>query len=284
MSGVPTFGEYIRERRTTANLTRPQLAWLANLSVAYLTKIESGANPSRRVIESLSTALALQAAEFEYALILAEGPLPRIEADHPAPADLEYLELLNPKIAAFVSGTMDIIAVNAAHREAFPQLDPGCNYIEWLMLNPVSRTVLVDWQGETRQSITFFRLLVARYGFDERVREIVENCRANPEFGLLWRGDSVTDERPDRTKLVRDPKTLAITELRITMWRTSSSLRSWMLALGTSVDQPTAVTRPVARERPISSRPINTFSSVSNRTPSTEVLASEQKSTPTPPI
>ncbi|MEU0545663.1 helix-turn-helix domain-containing protein [Nocardia sp. NPDC005978] len=259
MNGVPTFGEYIRRLRTTANRTRPQLAWLANLSVPYLTKIEGGANPSRRVIESLATALELAPAEFEYALTLAEGPLPRIEPDHPGPVDLEYLELLNPKIAAFISGTMDILAVNAAHVEAFPELVPGCNYLEWMMLNPVSRTVLVDWAGEAQQAVSSFRLLLARTGYDDRIQGILNRCMASPEFAAMWRNDTVANERRDRTKLVRDPETLAITELRMNMWRTSTSLQSWMLVLGSGVDQPTAVTRPVARERPRASSPINTF-------------------------
>ncbi|MEV6767788.1 helix-turn-helix domain-containing protein [Nocardia sp. NPDC051030] len=284
MNGVPTFGEYIRQRRTTANLTRPQLAWLANLSVPYLTKIESGANPSRRVIESLSTALKLQPAEFEYALILAEGPLPRIDEDHPTPTDLEYLHLLNPKIAAFVTGTMDIIAVNAAHAETFPQLDPGTNYLEWLMLNPISRTVLVDWSGEIQQAVTWFRLVIARHGLDEHVQRILENCHASPEFALLWRGDTVTNERFDRTKLVRDPKTLSITELRMNMWRTSSSLQSWMLVLGTSVDQPMAVTRPVLRERPTMSRALNASGNRVEPTGRSEQLAPQREPAATQPL
>ncbi|MFJ4652989.1 helix-turn-helix domain-containing protein [Nocardia sp. NPDC088792] len=257
MHGVPTFGEYVRRRRTAANLTRPQLAWLANLSVPYLTKIESGANPSRRVLESLCTALELQPAEFEYALILAEGPLPRAEPDHPTPADLEYLTLLEPKVGAFISGALDILAVNHAHEEAFPQLDPGRNYLEWLFLNPIARTVLVDWPGESQQAVSWFRLLMARSGDEGRVREILEQVLTNPDFALMWRGDAVSNERFDRSKLVRDPKTLAISELRMNMWRTSSSLRSWMLVLGARVDQPTAITRPVVRERPATSRVIN---------------------------
>ncbi|WP_067716598.1 MmyB family transcriptional regulator [Nocardia yamanashiensis] len=257
MNGVPTFGEFIRQRRTTASLTRPQLAWLANLSVPYLTKIEGGATPSRRVVESLSTALELLPAEFEYALILAEGPSPRIEPDQPSAIDLEYLELLNPKIAAFITGAMDIIAINAAHEEAFPQLLPGVNYLEWMMLNPISKTVLVDWMGEAKQAVKSFRIMLARNGPSERTQQIIDTCLESPEFGILWRGDAVANERPDRTKLVRNPKTLAITELRMNIWRTQSGLQSWMLVLGTSVDQPMAVTRPVLRERPAASRAIN---------------------------
>ncbi|WP_067567054.1 helix-turn-helix domain-containing protein [Nocardia acidivorans] len=284
MNGVPTFGEYIRQRRTAANLTRPQLAWLANLSVPYLTKIEGGANPSRRVIESLGTALELQAVEFEYALALAEGPFPRITPDHPSATDREYLELLNPKIAAFISGTMDILAVNAAHAEAFPQLDPGCNYVEWLLLNPISRTVLVDWQGETQQAVGMFRMLLARHGPDEATQRIIENCLASPEFETMWRNDGVASERRDRTKLVRDPKTLAITELRMNIWRTSSTLQSWMLVVGAGVDQPLAVTRPVLRERPLASRPINADEAVQRPAKHPYMNASLRESTPTQPL
>lgn len=257
MNGVPTFGEYIRRRRTTANLTRPRLAWLANLSVPYLTKIESGANPSRRVIESLSTALELRPDEFEYALALAEGPLPRAEDDHPDSADLEYLELLEPKIAAFASGAMDILAVNRAHRAVFPQLNPGLNYLEWLFLEPVSRTILVDWAGEAEQAVRAWRLNLARFGENDRMRGIIANCTASPEFAAMWHNDTIGECHPDRTKLVRDPKTLAVREIRLHTWRTSSSLRSWMLILGTNVDTPAAVARPAAPEGSAVSRAIN---------------------------
>lgn len=284
MNGVPTFGEYVRQRRTKANLTRPQLAWLASLSVPYLTKIEGGANPSRRVIESLATALELRPAEFEYALTLAEGPLPRIDPDRPTGIDLEYLELLNPKIAAFISGTMDILAVNAAHMAAFPELDPGCNYLEWILLNPISRTVLVDWPGEAQQAVGTFRLLLARFGDEEHVREILDRCMESPEFAIMWRNDTVANERPDRTKLVRDPETLAITELRMNIWRTSSSLQSWMLVLGTTVDQQLAVTRPVVRERPRASRALNASEVSETPAPRLRPPTPQDEQTSTQPI
>ncbi|MGW2659746.1 MmyB family transcriptional regulator [Nocardia tengchongensis] len=257
MDGVPTFGEYIRQRRTTANLTRPQLAWLANLSVPYLTKIEGGANPSRRVIESLTTALKLTPVDFEYALVLAEGPLPRIEPDRPTPADLEYLDLLNPAIGAYITGLWDIVAVNAAHHEFFPEMVAGANYLEWLFFNPISRTVMVNWDNETRMAVSRFRMQLARAGEDERGAEILERCLADPDFALLWHSDTVAVERGDLTKLVRNPRTLAITELRINLWRTQSTLQSWLLVMGTVVDRPTAVTRPVMRQRPETSRAIN---------------------------
>ncbi|MEU6585239.1 hypothetical protein [Nocardia sp. NPDC046763] len=61
----------------------------------------------------------------------------------------------------------------------------------------------------------------------------------------------------DLTEPVRKPRTPAITELRINVWRTQSSPQSWLLALDTTVDRPTAVTRPVVRQRPESSRSIN---------------------------
>ncbi|MTE16521.1 helix-turn-helix domain-containing protein [Nocardia aurantiaca] len=249
MDGVPTFGEYIRQRRTAANLTRPQLAWQANLSVPYLTKIEGGANPSRRVIESLGTALKLSSAEFEYALILAEGPLPSADADHPTPVDLEYLDLLNPAIGAYVSGLWDIAAANAAHQEYFPELVTGTNYLEWLILNPISRTVMVNWENETRMAVGRFRIQLARAGESEHGRQILERCLADPDFALLWRSPVVV-ERSDLTKLVRDPRTLAISEIRINVWRTQSSLQSWLLALGTVVDGPTAATRSAVRQHP----------------------------------
>ncbi|MEC3951549.1 helix-turn-helix domain-containing protein [Nocardia sp. CDC153] len=284
MDGVPTFGEYIRQRRTTANLTRPQLAWLANLSVPYLTKIEGGANPSRRVIESLGTALKLPPAEFEYALVLAEGPLPRIEADHPTAADQEYLDLLNPAIGAYITELWDIVAVNAAHREAFLELEPGANYLEWLIFNPISRTVMVNWETETRMAASRFRMQLARSGEDERGAQVLEKCLSDPDFALLWRSDAVAAERTDLVKLVRDPRTLAITELRINMWRTQSSLQSWLFVLGTTVDRPTAVTRPVVRRRPQTSSPINTTSSQENRPVRPEHTAQANDLTPTKPL
>ncbi|MVU83657.1 helix-turn-helix domain-containing protein [Nocardia sp. ET3-3] len=284
MDGVPTFGEYIRQRRTTANLTRPQLAWLANLSVPYLTKIEGGANPSRRVIESLGTALKLPPAEFEYALVLAEGPLPRVEADHPTPADQEYLDLLNPAIGAYITELYDIVAVNAAHQEFFRELEPGTNYLEWLIFNPIARTVMVNWDAETRMAASRFRLQLARSGENERGAQILGKCLTDSDFALMWRSDAVASERLHLVKLVRDPQTLSITELRINMWRTQSTLQSWMLVLGTPVDQPAAVTRPVVRQRPETSSPINTIRGEENRPVTSEPTAQANDPTPTKPL
>ncbi|MBL1075663.1 helix-turn-helix domain-containing protein [Nocardia sp. 2] len=256
MNGVPTFGEFIRQRRTTANLTRPQLAWLANLSVPYLTKIEAGANPSRRVVESLSSALQLNRGEHEYALTLADGPAPRVEPDHPTEADLAYLQLL-PKPAAYLSAAFDILAANAAHQHTFPQLEPGANALEWLFLNPISRTVLVDWMGEAQNAVSLFRLQLARHRDDDRALEVIEKCLESPDFSLIWRSDSVSGDLGNPTKLVRDPQTLAIREMHVNIWR-APGLQSWSMTLCAIIDQPMAVTRPVMRERPVSSTPLNT--------------------------
>ncbi|QLY32295.1 helix-turn-helix domain-containing protein [Nocardia huaxiensis] len=282
MNGVPTFGEFIRQRRTTANLTRPQLAWLANLSVPYLTKIEAGANPSRRVTESLSSALQLNSAEHEYALTLAEGPAPRIEADHPSESDLEYLQLL-PKPAAFISATLDMLAVNEPHRAIFQQLDPGTNMLEWLFLNPLSRTVLVDWMGEAQNSVGLFRLQLARRGEDDRAREVVENCLVNPDFAMIWRSDSVSGDPGSTTKLVRDPQTLAIREMHVKFWQ-APGLQSWWFTHCAIVDQPTAVTRPVVRERPISSTPLNTSGDPNSRAGQASSTTARRDPTPTQPL
>lgn len=257
MDGVPAFGEYIRERRTAARLTRQQLAWSANLSVPYLTKIEGGAVPSRRVVESLSAALELQLAEQEYALALAEGPVPDNDDNRPTAADIEYLELVSPHMAAYLTGTLDVLAANAPFCETYPELGPGVNALEWLMLNPVSRTILVDWNRQAHDAVGGFRLTVARYGLSARAKEIVDRCLPCQEFATMWSGDTVASLSHSRQVLVRNPKTLAIREFRENAWRTSSSLHSWTLYLGMIADQSHADTRPVFRERPGSSTGVN---------------------------
>ncbi|MFI6868052.1 helix-turn-helix transcriptional regulator [Nocardia sp. NPDC050406] len=257
MDGVPTFGEYIRERRTAARLTRQQLAWLANLSVPYLTKIEGGSVPSRRVVESLGAALELQLAEREYALALAEGPIPEFEDNQPTAIDIEYLHLLEPHLAAYVTPTLDVLAANAAFTETFSELRTGDNALEWLMLNPVARTVILDWERLANDAVGSLRLMVARFGLGARSREIIEHCMASPEFEALWQGDGVAAIPNSRPMLVRNPKTLAIREFRENSWRTQSGMHSWSLYLAMVADRPHAVTRPVVRERPGSSTGIN---------------------------
>lgn len=257
MDGVPAFGEYIRERRTTARLTRHQLALLANLSVPYLTKIEGGSVPSRRVVESLGAALELQPPEQEYALALAEGPIRDNCDNQPTATDIEYLDLLNPHLAAYIAPTLDILAANSAFTETFTELGTGTNAMEWLMLNPVSRTVLPDWERVTQEAVGGLRLAVARYGLGSRSREIIERCLASPEFTTLWQSDGVAAIPNSHPLLVRNPKTLAIREFRENAWRTQSGMHSWSLYLAMVADQPHAVTRPVVRERPESSMGVN---------------------------
>lgn len=125
-------------------------------------------------------------------------------AAEPRPADLAVLHGF-PYPAAFRTfGTSDVIAANAAFTEMFPGLEPGANLLTWMLLDPMARCVLVDWEIEAQLLVRRFRKL-AQEAESQRVEEILRLCRRATDWDRLWDSEVAIAEPVQRVLVIREP-------------------------------------------------------------------------------
>ncbi|NNH69858.1 hypothetical protein HLB23_08260 [Nocardia uniformis] len=127
-------------------------------------------------------------------------------AEQLRPADLAVLHAF-PYPAGFrTAGTCDVIAANAASVAMFPGLEAGSNLLTWMMLDPMARCVLVDWEDEARLLVQQFRQL-ARVSDSHRAAEILTLCRRATDWDRLWDSELTDTEAAQRIMVVREPDT-----------------------------------------------------------------------------
>ncbi|GAB2525571.1 helix-turn-helix domain-containing protein [Nocardia heshunensis] len=187
------FGDYIRQRREDAWLTRTDLAKRANLSVSLIEKIELGARPPtlhalQILFDELDVAPMYRRHILEHSLPELYGtpttPRPRLPDTH----DLADLETLIGPACLYTLPTFTILAANAAHRHSFPGLHPGMSFIEWMFLTPAARDIMVDWHNEASRLIHSLRMLTPNLTTNPTTAAIIENCSRTTEWNDLWPG------------------------------------------------------------------------------------------------
>ena len=112
--GLSTFG-----RRRTPGLRREEVAQLAGVGVSWYTWLEQGRpiTVSTQVLDSLSRALRLDAAEHTHLFVLARGelPAPPLPAtDNVEPPVWQILDALGVLPAYVANARWDVVAWNAA--------------------------------------------------------------------------------------------------------------------------------------------------------------------------
>ncbi|MFD4540256.1 helix-turn-helix transcriptional regulator [Streptomyces bauhiniae] len=188
--------------RRVPGLRRDEVARLATMSTGYYTRIEQGRLPaSATVLASLVRALRLDEAQRAYLYELA-GQAPaaprRRSAQRVRPSVRRMLDGLGHLPALVLGRHDDILAWNAAAAALY--LDFGTlparerNYIRLLFLDPVMRSLYVDWEDAGRISAARLRMETAGNPDDPRLAELVgELSVRSPEFRAWWNGRIVTD-------------------------------------------------------------------------------------------
>ncbi|MFJ4656147.1 helix-turn-helix domain-containing protein [Nocardia sp. NPDC088792] len=202
------FGEYIRQRRQDALLTRTELAHLANISVSLLEKIELGTRPTTLpTLQALLDQLGVPSMQRKYildsSLAGVYGTSPNTSAN-PTAIDLADLESLPHPAGFYLLPTFTIAAANTAHRTTFPGLDSGTNLVEWMLLNPVARKILPEWDKEIHRLVHSIRMLTPHIDSDEQVAKALQPCRQAPEWDDLWHNTPPTRSADGTRILVRD--------------------------------------------------------------------------------
>lgn len=176
--------------RRVPGLRRSEVALLAGISTEYLVKLEQGQemNPTTQVLESLSSALRLDATANSYLHTLAR----LVERPEPAPptsAVDRYGWLINtwPMTAAMILDRHnDIVALNPLMSALVGSYEVGANGIGVLLLDPSMRALHLDWDGLTKRTIGLLRSQTGPTP-DARSQELIEQLtEGSPRFRELW--------------------------------------------------------------------------------------------------
>ncbi|GAB0107880.1 hypothetical protein JMUB6875_68810 [Nocardia sp. JMUB6875] len=145
----------------------------------------------------------------------------------PPDADLTVLHSL-PHPACLHDGGYDVVAANDAFRRLFPGTGPGANLMTAILLEPMARYRLGDWEAEAQVMVSAFR--AAAPGLNpERVEEIVNLARRSPDWDRLW-DTAVTPLPPrERTVLMNDPETRRERRMYVQTFEFQSPRRPWWL-------------------------------------------------------
>ena len=198
-AGVIAYG-----RRRVPGLRRDELAALAGVSVAYLTRLEQGVDrhPSAQVLDALATALGLNpdAAAHLHALAVLSPA-----GGESATAGAGVQQLLDSwgGTPAYVRNRFfDVVMANKAAMVLAPLYHPGRNLVRDVFLHPSARTLFPDWPEVAEQTVAALRASADLR--DPRLTALVDDLRPVEEFAALWGRHDVRPTR-DETKRFRHP-------------------------------------------------------------------------------
>ncbi|MFD0905034.1 helix-turn-helix transcriptional regulator [Actinomadura sediminis] len=204
--GMPDGG-----RRRTPGLRREEVAVLAGVGVSWYTWLEQGRDikVSADVLDAISRALRLDAAEREHLYLLAGLNPPRADAGPAVPVTPELRRLLDawaPRPAYVRERHWNLVAYNDAAREVFGYGDTDHNCLVTFFTSMRYRAQHMHWEAAAPEVVGRFRADAARYPDDPEFARIAEDLlTVSPEFAELW-GRHEVSARAQAVKSVRHPE------------------------------------------------------------------------------
>lgn len=195
--GVVSYGA-----RRVPGLRREELAQLAGVSPTYYTRLEQGqsANASDGVLDALARALRLSPDEQLHLRNLARPvggrrrPSPRPE--HVRADTRRLVDAMADVPALVLDRRNDVLAWNRlGHALLAGHLDPETptrpadrpNTLRMLFLDPHTRELYVDREGETRRAVASLRLIAGQCPEDRSLAALIgELAIKSTEFAALW--------------------------------------------------------------------------------------------------
>lgn len=194
-------------RAKSIGLRREEVAYLAGVSITWYTWLEQGRNinPSRSVLESLATTLALSESEREYALGLAGfASLPLLPTRWegrddvaPLPKHLQHLlDELTHAPSFVITPRWHIAGWNRAYELLYPSIARTApskrNLLYAVFTDPYVREMLPDWEHTSQQFLAEFRSDASKYAFDDVRDDLIESLRRESEhFARSWENHEV---------------------------------------------------------------------------------------------
>ncbi|MEV4256385.1 helix-turn-helix transcriptional regulator [Spirillospora sp. NPDC049652] len=208
--GLPDTGRH----RRVPGLRREELAGLAGVSVAYLTRLEQGHGPnvSAEVLDALARALRLNDNEHAHLRRLARNRPNRGSA----PSHQEVREPLRhllhamDAVPAYVTGRfLDLLAWNPMATALFGDWDGlprhDRNLARLVFLSPAHRRLFPDWDALAADTVGALRLDAGCFPGHPRLTGLIaELSDGSAEFRALWARHDVK-EKSHGTRRLRHP-------------------------------------------------------------------------------
>ncbi|MEW2356580.1 helix-turn-helix transcriptional regulator [Spirillospora sp. NPDC029432] len=210
-AGLPAYGRH----RRVPGLHREELALLAGVSVAYLTRLEQdrGGNVSAEVLDALARALRLSPAERRHLRDLADCP----PGKAPVPPHRESLRASMRSMLAAIDSTpayvtghrLDILGWNAPAAAVFGDwgaLPPHeRNMARLVFLDRGLRDLHTDWHAKATDTAGALRQYAGCHPDDPHLATLVSELSSGSEdFRRLWATYELK-ERSHGARLLRHP-------------------------------------------------------------------------------
>ena len=207
-------------RRRTPGLRREELAALAGVGVSWYTWLEQGRDihPSPEVLDALSRALRLDAAERAtlFALARTELPLPERSGAAPDedPADgravlVRLVEGLHPTPAYLLGPMTRILAWNPAASALFgspAHLSPERRSLLWMLLvDPGDAQYSPGRKGTARNMVARFRSEYAQHAGEPDYEQFIDELHQRSPWFVEWWGEHEVINTQRGTKTIEHP-------------------------------------------------------------------------------
>lgn len=195
-------------RRRTPGLRREEVASLAGVGASWYTFLEQGRDiqVSEALLERLSGALRLGAAERSYLFELAQGrsPRPLVATEPSVSAALARTIEAHRHPATVFTLRWDVVAMNGPARKLWGD-QRGTNALRIMFLGDVRPLATAERKAHARNLVARFRAQAARASAYEQFSELADELMAkSAEFRQLWSQHDLQAE-PEGTKTVEIP-------------------------------------------------------------------------------
>jgi len=204
--GLPNGG-----RRRTPGLRREEVAQLAGVGATWYTWLEQGRDvrASLEVLESISRALRLTAAERTHLVLLGRGEEPapcKSQAERVSGPLRRLIINLGPNPAFVLGRRWDYLAWNPAASALlgdFGEVPRGSRNHVWLhFMDPARRELFPDWEQSSRLLVAKFRAESARHLDDPEFEQLISALRkSSPEFCKAWKRHEVAGSGEGRKEI-----------------------------------------------------------------------------------
>ncbi|MEU0564845.1 helix-turn-helix transcriptional regulator [Nonomuraea sp. NPDC005983] len=206
--GLPLFSRH----RRVPGLRREELAQLAGVSVAYLTRLEQGRgnNVSAEVLDAIARALRLTDTEHAYLTHLIRcQDRRRYSPPRQQQARTALRQMLSSLegVPAYVTGPRsDILAWNPMAAALFGDWDQlpsqERNWARLVFLQPGYRRLFVDWESKAADVVAALRLYAGCYPDDPQLLTLVGELSVKSEqFRYLWAKHDVKENNHGAQRL-----------------------------------------------------------------------------------
>ncbi|QMV53641.1 helix-turn-helix transcriptional regulator [Ewingella americana] len=179
-------------RRRTSGLRREELAQISGISTTWYTWIEQGRDVSisAATLDRLAQALRLEIAAREYLFSLAEvkDPQAKITDNTPDAPIRESVHQLNCP-GYLLDSAWNVLSWNPQAEQLFAGwlgVDPQPNLLRFMFLNPLARTLVVNWSQRAKRVVAEFRAESAHYAHSDDIRQGVMALREESDIFDQW--------------------------------------------------------------------------------------------------